>query len=208
MNRDLAMFDFDGTITKRDTLSAFILHTKGPVRFLLGMLLLSPSMILYKLKILSRKKAKEQIFSHFFKGMKETEFQAFCKDFSTNRIGWMLREKAMARIRKHWLKGHRIVIVSASPENWVKEWATAHGLEYIATQLEVVDERLTGKIIGENCQGIEKVHRVKAYLQLEDFKQIHTYGDSRGDWPFLHLGTYKNFKPFREEACFHPLVSL
>lgn len=198
MTRDLAMFDFDGTITKRDTLSAFIIYTKGPIRFLFGMLLLSPVMLLFSLRILSRKRAKEQILTYFFKGMKETEFQVLCKQFSTHRITWMLWDQAMARIQKHASTGDRIVVVSASPENWVKEWATTHGLEYIATRLEVVDERLTGKILGENCQGMEKVHRVKAYLRLDEFTKIHTYGDSSSDWPFLDLGTNKYFKPFRE----------
>lgn len=200
MSRDLAMFDFDGTITRRDTLSEFIIYTKGPMSFLFGMLLLSPVMVLFTLKILSRKRAKEQILSYFFKGMRENEFQALCKKFSKYRLAWMLREKAMARIRKHVFRGDRIVVVSASPENWVKEWASTHGLEYIATQLEVVNERLTGRIIGENCQGVEKVHRVNAYLKLNEFKKIHTYGDSMSDWPFLRLGTNTYFKPFREPA--------
>ncbi len=208
MSRDLAMFDFDGTITKKDTLSEFILFTKGPVRLLFGMLLLSPVMVLVILKILSRKSAKERILSYFFRGMRETQFQALCNQFASYRLAWMVREKAIARIRKHALRGDRIVVVSASPENWVKEWATTHGLEYIATQLEVVDGRLTGKILGENCQGIEKVHRVKAYLKLDEFTKIHTYGDSNSDWPFLHLGTHKYFKPFREPVSSKLLLKI
>jgi len=200
MIRDLAMFDFDGTITRNDSLSAFIIYTKGPVRFLFGIMLLSPCLLLFGLRILSRKNSKEQILSYFFKGMKESEFQALCSKFSTCHIPKMLRQKAMDSIQEHFLRGDRIVVVSASPENWVREWASLYGLECVATRLEVKNKRLTGKIHGENCQGIEKVRRVKAYLELEEFSKIYTYADSKSDWPFLHLGTDKHFKPFGEHT--------
>lgn len=104
----------------------------------------------------------------------------------------------MEEIKKHKSDGNKIVVVSASPEIWIREWAKTHHLEYIATKLESRNGKLTGKIEGNNCQGQEKVIRVKAYLDLAHFDKIYTYGDSPGDRPLLNLGNLPHYKPFRD----------
>lgn len=197
MSRGLALFDFDGTITRQDSLAEFIIYTQGLRAYLAGILVLSPVLVLFKLKIFPRQRAKEMLFSYFFKGIRISDFQASCREFSAGRIPVTLRKKAMARIKDHQSKGDRIVVVTASPENWIQEWAKAHQLEYIATRLEVVNGILTGKMVGENCQGQEKVRRVQQYLQLKDHDPIYTYGDTPGDWPLIHLGQHQHYRPFR-----------
>ena len=62
-------FDFDGTLTTKDTLIEFIRFSKGIVRLFLGFLLFSPLLILMKLHLYPNWKAKQRVFSWFFKGM-------------------------------------------------------------------------------------------------------------------------------------------
>jgi phosphatidylglycerophosphatase C len=196
-NQALALFDFDGTITTRDTLVEFIIFTEGRLRFYQGLLVLSPVLLLYKLRIIPSQKAKEMLLSFFFRGMELSLFQTRCAAFVKTKLPDLLRRKALAKIWDHQTKGDRIIIVSASPENWVGEWATHCGLEFIATRLEVNNGALTGKIQGKNCSGIEKVNRIRGYLNLSNFNAIHAYGDTTADWPMLNLASKVNYKPFR-----------
>ena len=67
--KQLFAFDFDGTLTTRDTLIAFIRYTCGTPRFLFGFLLHAPLLVLMKLRLYSNGKAKQRLFSWFFRGM-------------------------------------------------------------------------------------------------------------------------------------------
>lgn len=195
--KSLALFDFDGTITTRDTLFEFILYVKGPARFAIGMLMLSPVLILHTARLISGQRAKERLLQYFFKGSTLTEFQSYCDKFSKQRIPWLLRKGALNQITSHLHQGDRVVVVSASPENWVSSWAKMNGLEWIATRLDSDNGVLTGKILGKNCNGTEKVSRINDYLDLSEYANVYTYGDSKGDLPLLALGTSRSYKPFR-----------
>jgi phosphatidylglycerophosphatase C len=198
MSRSLALFDFDGTITSKDTLLEFIIYSKGWVKFIFGMIALSPVLVSFLFRFMPNGRAKELLLIHFFKGETLKEFQSTCDLFSVDIIPRMLRPDALKKITEHIQRGDRIVIVSASPENWVGRWAQAHGLEWIATRLESKDGLLTGRILGKNCHGEEKVARIKDYLDISEYNSIYTYGDSRGDLPMLQLGTSVNYGKFEE----------
>lgn len=197
-SRALALFDFDGTITYHDSLLSFIRFVKGPVRLGLGLLFLSPVLIGFRIGIIANWRAKQILFTHFFKGMARPEFQRMCEQFSHEIVPGMIRPKATERIYQHLAQGDRVVVVSASPEDWVGIWAKSNGLEWISTRLQCNEGKLTGKISGKNCHGEEKVVRIKSYLNLTEFTEIHTYGDSPGDLPMVNLGTVKHYKPFRD----------
>jgi phosphatidylglycerophosphatase C len=54
----------------------------------------------------------------------------------------------------------------------------------VATELEVVDGQLTGRLAGGNCRGDEKVRRLAA-LFGDPAPLAWAYGDSRDDRPLL-----------------------
>lgn len=195
--QSLALFDFDGTITTKDTLFQFIAYSKGRFQFYLGMLILSPVFVLQAMRLISNQKAKEAVLRHFFSGSGINHFQSQCDSFSANEIPMIVRNGALKKIADHLKEGDRVVIVSASPENWVGSWAKINGVEWIATKLDSPDGILSGKIFGKNCNGVEKVFRVKSYLDISAYKNIYVYGDSQGDLPLLTLATEKFYKPFR-----------
>jgi hypothetical protein len=62
----LLFFDFDGTITTKDTLLEFIKFSKGKLNFLSGFLIYSPFLVAYKLGIISNQSAKEKVLATFF----------------------------------------------------------------------------------------------------------------------------------------------
>ena len=59
----LALFDFDGTITTRDTLFEFIMYSKGKARFFSGFMLLAPVLTLFKAGVISNSKAKQIVMA-------------------------------------------------------------------------------------------------------------------------------------------------
>ena len=80
----LFAFDFDGTLTTRDTLIEFIRYACGTARFLLGFLLYSPLLVMMKLRLYSNGKAKQKVFAHFFKGMTIDAFDTLCQHPSSS----------------------------------------------------------------------------------------------------------------------------
>jgi phosphoserine phosphatase len=67
----------------------------------------------------------------------------------------------------------------------------------ISTRLETNNGKLTGRIEGKNCRGIEKVRRIKMQYKLDEYDEIYAYGDTKGDKPMLGLATIAFYKPFQ-----------
>jgi HAD superfamily hydrolase (TIGR01490 family) len=137
------------------------------------------------------------MLSYFFKGMSEEKFMKVANEYSLKHIDTILRPKAMEKIAWHKEQGHKIVIVSASIECWLKPWCDKNNLDLIATKLEIKDGRVTGKFLTKNCYGIEKENRVQEQYNLDDYDHIYAYGDSRGDKELLELADESFYKPFR-----------
>ena len=198
----MVFFDFDGTITTSDSFIKFIRFVVGDIRFILGMTVLSPMLVAYKLRLIPNYTAKQAVLSYFFKGMSEAQFQSTARDYSLKNIDAILRPKAMAKIAWHKEQEHKIVVVSASIESWLKPWCNQHGLDLIATKLEIKEGIVTGKLLTKNCYGMEKVRRVKERYNLDDYDHIYAYGDSRGDKELLELADEGFYQPFREDSTF------
>lgn len=197
MKKGIAFFDFDGTITTKDTLLEFIKFSKGSFLFYLGFLINSPYLVAMKLGLISNQVAKEKVLRFFFKNKDINEFNELCNKFALEEIPKLIRLKAKQEIKKLKTDGFVIVVVSASPENWIQKWSFSEGLELIASKLEVNNGKITGKILGKNCHGVEKLKRIKEKYIIEDYKVIYAYGDTSGDRPMLNVATHSFYKPFR-----------
>lgn len=194
----LAIFDFDGTITTKDTLAEFIKFAVGKSTYYLGLFSLSPMLTAYKLKLIRNDIAKEKLITHFFKGWDADKFQKIANQYSCEQIDKITRPKAIEQIRWHQQQGHKVVIVSASMECWLKAWCEKNHIDLISTCLEINDNKLTGVFFGKNCYGIEKANRVKDAYDLSQYDHIYAYGDSRGDKELLALAHESFYKPFRD----------
>lgn len=197
MSKTLALFDFDGTITDRDSLADFIIYAVGLPRFLLGILVLSPILGLYVLKLVRNDFAKEKMLGYFFKGWTIDQLNSVGQNYALTRIPQIIRPQAQARLQWHHAQGHEIVIASASVEHWLQAWSQQQGFKLIATKMAVNNGVLTGRFEGNNCYGVEKVRRIKQALDLANYERIYAYGDSSGDKPMLALAHEAFYKPFR-----------
>ena len=194
----LVLFDFDGTVTRKDSLFDFIIFYRGRIPFYWGMLWLSPAMVLFKLGIIPNWKAKEKVLSYFFAGESVQAFQDKSQAYARQRLPSIIKESALDKIREFQTEGADIYVVSASAENWLIGWCESLGIQLIATQLEVREAKLTGKIAGSNCYGPEKAVRIQGCIDLSQYDKIYGYGDSRGDREMLALAHFPHYRYFKQ----------
>ena len=161
------------------------------------MIALSPWLLAMKLKLISNSSAKQRLLTFFFGQMSVTDFEQKCNMFIKEKLPALLRPDALVEIKKHQLNNVQVVVVSASPQNWINGWCAVNNILCIATKLEVLDGKITGQIDGNNCYGEEKVNRINAVFDLRDYDNIFCYGDTKGDKPMLKLATFAYYKPFR-----------
>ena len=188
------VFDFDGTITRCDSLLAFIRFACGNRRFIGGFLLYSPLLVLMKLHLYPNWKVKQKVFSHFFRGKAIPEFDALCRSFVEKKPS-LIRPEAVRKMDEGRQQGAQVMIVSASIDNWVQPFFPS--VTVLGTRIEVVEGRLTGRFLTKNCYGAEKVNRLREVLVAprEEY-YIVAFGDSRGDKELLAYADKGYFKPF------------
>ena len=197
----IAVFDFDGTITRKDTLIEFIRFAKGSAALYRCFLLHLPWLILMKLHLYDNSKTKERVFTWFFRGMSVEQFNQLGHQFYENQAEKLLHSDAVKAINEHKSHGDIVVILSASIENWVQPFASALQAEgLLGTQTEVQNGVLTGRFATKNCYGAEKVNRLKVWLEasVKDQPYIIAYGDSRGDKELLEFANEKYYKLFKK----------
>lgn len=201
MTKKLVLFDFDGTITTKDTLLEFIKFYHGSTRWFFGFAINSPWLVLMKLKLIPNWRAKEKILEWFFAGETLQRFNEVSAMFCRDVVPGLIRPDALKTIRQYQSEGATVVVVSASAENWVDPWCKAYELPCLATRLTVKDNRLTGRISGKNCYGPEKEARIRAAYTLDDYDEIIAYGDSSGDREMLALAAQQFYMPFRNKQA-------
>lgn len=190
-------FDFDGTLTRRDTLIEFIRFAKGDKAFLLCFLRYSPLLVLMKLGLYPNWKAKQRVFSHCFRGMAVDTFNSLCSRFACDKAR-LMRPKGMKKLREVLAEGGKVVVVSASVNNWVEPFfAGIGGVYVVGTMVEEREGVLTGRFLTKNCYGEEKVTRLLQLFPERTQYWLTAYGDSRGDFELLDFANESYYRPFK-----------
>ncbi len=184
--KTIVAFDFDGTLTDRDTFVEFIKFSRGFGPFLFGFMRFLPLLVLMKMGFYPNWKAKQRVFAHFYRGMSVETFDAFCRAFCQERLPMLLRPSMLRKIAEYTEQEYELCIVSASIDRWIRPWAQETGFSSLfCTEVEVENEVLTGAFLTANCYGQEKVNRLSArYPERKKYRLI-AYGDSRGDRELL-----------------------
>jgi len=187
----LALFDFDGTLTTRDTFSDFLRFSMSPSRRILGSLMLAPLVLGYRSGHLSAAFVRPRVSRFAFWGRSAAQVRGFGERYAKQVIPGLLDPAMLARMRLHRESGDRVVLVSASLDAYLEPWCRAEGVELICTQLEQVGARLTGRYVQGDCAGAEKLRRIRAAYELESYDEIHAYGDTVEDFPMLEIADHR-----------------
>ncbi len=190
----LAIFDFDGTLTTKDTFKDFLRYAFGFKKFVQGLFANSILLSKYLSGIVTNSYAKERFFSYFFKGMPFEEFDYLCRKYAENQIGEIMRKETYEQFKEYKEKKADVVIVSATLETYLTYWAKRENVPVVATKIEIEDGVLTGRFASKNCYGPEKVRRLKNLVDLGSYSQIVAFGDSRGDKELFDIAHKAFFK--------------
>lgn len=190
----LALFDFDGTITTREMLPDFVHYAVPKWRLRLGKALLMPVVIGYRLGFVSGTAIRAAIAWVGFRGMAEAEYETKAKAFAADVLPGVLRPEMMQRIAEHRARGDTVVVVSGAYDVYLKHWCATHGLELIASTLEVRDGRLTGRYAGAQNVLTEKARRVREHYDLTRYTEVHAHGDTPEDQDLLALAQRRFYR--------------
>lgn len=195
----VAAFDFDGTMTYRDSFIDFLKDSTSLTRLAIGLAKLAPAMAWARMTSPHYyQDCKELLLTEFFQGMSQADMQAKAADFSMRILPTLLRPEAMKRLRWHQQQGHRCFLVSASLDIYLRPWASHVGFEnVIASQLAYdAADRVTGKLLGRNCRGPEKTRRLLDAVGPKSTFTLYAYGDSSGDKELLALADFPYYRQY------------
>lgn len=195
---EIHAFDFDGTLTRSDSLLGIIRHQRGTSGLMRVLILHAPKLLMMKAGQYPNWKVKQKVFRMCFGGMTLDDFNALCEDYARKQKG-ILRTDGMQRVDEALRRGCKVVVISASIDNWVRPFFQGReGIEIAGTQIEVVDGKLTGRFLTRNCYGSEKVARLlELYPDRKSYRLV-AYGDSRGDRELLAYADEAHYREFKK----------
>jgi phosphatidylglycerophosphatase C len=215
----VAAFDFDGTLTRGGSVWKFLTALCGRDAVLSAGIALLPKLVRAALVGgEAADEAKEALFVRTLAGRSGEDIAERGAAFGVAHYRRRHRTKVRARLDWHRRQGHRVVVVSASPESYVAAVAAELGVDgVVATRLEVDgDGNLTGRFEGGNCRGPKKLEGLERWMEASlgtapDGEGAHpyvwAYGNSAGDLEMLEaadigvdagrLGRFGKLRRFR-----------
>ena len=193
----IVAFDFDGTLTVRDSFTQFLRWRAGAGGWFGGLARMAPDLIGY-VGHRDRGRLKAASVREFLKGTPRTQLEADAEAFAGQVWPGFIRYDALACWNDWGRKGAYRVIVTASPETTVAPFARRLEADsLLGTRLVFdADDRVTGAFAGQNCRGEEKVRRLRAAFG-EDMQLAAAYGDTTGDTEMLAVAEEAGFRRFK-----------
>ena len=179
--RDVAAFDFDDTLIDGDSFLPFLSLAVGRARLGRALTTLGPRIAAALLGVGARDAAKAALVGRLLTGFPATQLAEIGQSYA-RVLADRLRPDIAQIIEWHRGQGHRLVIISASLTVYLEPLAEIrHFDKVLATGLEVgTDGLLTGRLLGANVRGREKVVRLSEWL-AGDSCRIWAYGNRGGD---------------------------
>ncbi|WP_296282874.1 HAD family hydrolase [Pseudoxanthomonas sp.] len=190
---DLALFDFDGTLTTRETFPDFMRYAVARPRLLVGGVLLAPVVFGYRRGWVAGNPTRASIVQVGLRGVDASRLRAQGDAFAREVLPDVLRPEAMARLAWHRERGDRIIVVSGGLDVYLAPWCATQGVELLCSVLAERDGRITG-YAGAQCVGEEKVRRVRALCDPQAYAAIHAYGDTHEDNAMLAMAHHRTYR--------------
>lgn len=187
--KECALFDFDGTLTTRDTtaLLCWELGKFRPWRLVIRLPLILKFFLTGKSSLVIQQ-TKNQFIGSLISGLTFYEVEKPLARFRS-RVNKIERLDVMERLHQFLADGKKVVVVTASPEFAICYYFAHIDVEVIGTKFETKNGRFTGHVQGKNCYGKEKLLRINEWLQgvSEDYSVVEAWGDSKADIPMMSV---------------------
>jgi HAD superfamily hydrolase (TIGR01490 family) len=179
----LVLFDFDGTLTTRDTIrpfASYLCNASGRSGFTRASVDLS--LLLLKLHLTSNHTFKQRFLQLLVQGLPAGRVQKWAEQFHATHLESIQNRPVVELLLEHTAAGDDVYLVSSNFDFFLQPLQQRWNLKGIlATQTEVLDGCFTGCIVGRACDGREKLTRVVASFGERNAREAVAYGDSRSD---------------------------
>lgn len=193
--KKLYCFDFDGTLTTKDTMFQFLRYYDRK-KYYWALAKHLPLFALLKVKLLPAEPVKRSFISSVLKGERKEKLEQRAQIFFDSKHQELLRELAKEFLDSRNKELTQSVLVTASLDVWTKPFADFYEMDLIATRAQFKEGVFTGKFLGTNCNGEEKVNRLKDYLIDRSFDKIIAFGDTSNDYPMMEFAQESHFRFF------------
>ena len=187
----VAVFDLDGTVTRHDTYVDFLLYClrRKPAR-LLTLPALACYLIVHKTGMRSNHWLKARYLGAVVGGMARVDLDDLCARFVGRTLAKNIKQPALDELSRLRGEGYILVLATASFGFYVRDLAAELGFdEVLCTEAEFDNnQKLSGKLDGENCIGAEKARRINVLSSERGWADIELgYSDSKVDLPMLEM---------------------
>lgn len=119
-------------------------------------------------------------------------------DYYQNFLKKNFRKKAIEAINYQKKNRSIIFLCSAAPEFLLKDFADELNIICISTRIFFKDGFF--QIKGFNCNGVEKLKRIKKYLSANNIRKFsfEYYGDSNVDYAAFEFAQKSHYKSFKK----------
>jgi phosphatidylglycerophosphatase C len=185
----LALLDLDGTITRHDTLPAYLggFVRQHPARLWRAPLAL-PTLLRFAVGKADHGQVKSACLTAVLAGRTRAELEAWTARFVPRLIAYGLFADALAAITAHRDAGDHLVLLSASTDLYVPAIGRALGFaQTLCTGVEWQADRLTGRLATANRRGAEKARCLEELRVQHPQLPIVAYGNATSDLAHLAI---------------------
>lgn len=186
--RNCVLFDFDGTITSKDTTKFLIidlirirpLRVIGIIRFII--------IIIFSKNADQIQLYKNKAVGYLINGVSKPEISNNLSNFKL-RVEGLFRQQILEEIKKHHKDGSKILIVTASPAFAISCCLSKLPVTVIGTNFKDYNGIYTGEVMNPICYGKLKVKCIESWTKENKliFTYIEAWSDNFSDYPMLKM---------------------
>lgn len=189
-DKNLALFDFDGTLCKRDSFTGFIFFALSKRHIVKQAIKTLPWIQAYYLNIYPPHAMRVKLFKAMFTGINASEILSLAEEYA-QQLMQQLDPKLYQQLLKHKQNQDDIVLVSASIDLYLQSVCKLLEIDLICTETEIVAGKVTGHYTSADCSSEQKRLRILEKYDLNQYQSIYAYGNSVEDLEMLSLADYK-----------------
>jgi HAD superfamily hydrolase (TIGR01490 family) len=189
MSAIIAFFDMDYTVLDTSSGLEYVKHLREQGRISARLLLhIAWWTLLYKVSAVDMNRAVPKLLSYVDE-VSATRLMADSYTWIDQKLTAHITPRAVELIQAHRQQEHRVVLISASTQFAVQPVAELLNIDFICSQLVVVDDRITGDVVEPPCYGAGKITWAQRYADEHNaaLSTAYFYTDSHSDQPLLEL---------------------
>ncbi|AXQ21765.1 HAD-IB family hydrolase [Acinetobacter wuhouensis] len=188
--KNLALFDFDGTLCKKDSFTGFIFYALSKRHIVKQGIKILPWIQAYYLNIYPAHAMRIKLFKSMFKNANAAEILDLVEDYCSRLIE-QLDQSLYQRLIDHQNQGDDVVLVSASVDIYLEVMCQILKIDLICTETEIINGIFTGDYSTPDCSSEQKRIRILEKYELDQYENIYAYGNSIEDNEMLSLADFK-----------------